>query len=198
MDQKTVDTYNKMALEYDEETVDFWEQFPREFFDKFIALAQGKVLDVGSGPGRDGLILQQQGLAVTCLDAAEAMVRLSAAKGLESIVGDFTQLPFTDHTFDAVWVYTTLLHVPKAEIHQPLQEIQRVLKPQGLLGLGLIEGTTEGYRESAGVNMPRWFSFYTKHEVSDLLEHHGFSTLYFEEFIPGKKKYLNFIARKMA
>jgi len=69
MDKKTIDTYNELAQEYDDETKDFWERFPRSILDKFIKLAKGSVLDVGSGPGRDGLILQQHGLSVTCIDA---------------------------------------------------------------------------------------------------------------------------------
>ena len=61
MDEKTIKTYNQMAKEYEDETVDFWKRFPRTFFDKFAELVKGKVLDVGSGPGRDGLLLKERG-----------------------------------------------------------------------------------------------------------------------------------------
>lgn len=197
MDQKTIDTYNQRALEYDEETTDFWERFPRTFLDKFIDLnPRATVLDIGAGPGRDGLLLQEKGLRVTCLDASEAMVKLSLARGLESIVGDFSQLPFPPGSFDAVWAYTALLHVPKSEVEQVLKEITRVLKPRGYLGLGLIEGDSEGYRESSGMNLPRWFSFFSKKEVDDLLQKHQFRVVYFEQFQPRSKNYLNFIAQK--
>lgn len=195
MDKQTIHTYDELALEYDKETTDFWERFPRTVFDKFIELTKGKVLDVGSGPGRDGVILQKAGLDVVCLDASEAMIKLSTERGLNSILGDFMQLPFEDGVFDGVWAYTSLLHVPKAEVEKPLSEIARVLKQGGIFGLGLIEGDTELYRESSGVGKPRWFSFYTKEEVESLLAKHGFEILYFEEF-EVKKKYLNFISKK--
>ena len=110
--------------------------------------------------------------------------------------GDFNKLPFENETFDAVWAYTSLLHVPKAEVDKPIDEIKRVLKDKGILGLGLIEGDTEEYKESSGVNMPRWFSFYKKDEIESILKNHGFEQLYFEEFKPGSKNYLNFIYRK--
>jgi len=61
----------------------------------------------------------------------------------------------------------------------------------------MIEGETEGYRESSGVNMPRLFSFYTKEELELLLNKHGFEIIYFETFKPGSKNYLNFIAKKI-
>lgn len=159
MDQKTIDTYNKLAQEYDAETVDFWERFPRTVIDEFTRNAHGKVLDVGSGPGRDGLLLKQAGLEVMCLDASEQMVLLAKERELNAMQGDFCDLPFEDESFDDVWAYTSLLHIPKADIGTALSEINRVLKPGGAFGLGMIEGDTESYRESSGVGLPRLFSF---------------------------------------
>lgn len=196
MDQKTIQTYNQMVKEYDDETVDFWQRFPRTFFDKFAELVQGKILDVGSGPGRDGLLLKEKGLEVICLDASEAMIKLCEEKGLQSVVGDFLSMPFENNSFDGAWAYTSLLHIPKADVSKAFDEVRRVLKDDGILGLGLIEGEKEEYRESSGVNMPRWFSFYTKEEIEKLLEKHNFKVLYFEQFKPGSKNYLNFIAQK--
>ena len=196
MDKQTVDTYNKMAQEYDYETVDFWERFPRTIFDFFIKSVHGKVLDIGSGPGRDGLILKESGLEVMCLDASEEMVKLSSGRGLDSVVGDFLNIPFPDESFDGAWTYTSLLHISKSDIDKAFLEIKRILKTGGILGLGLIEGSTEEYRESSGVKMPRLFSFYQKKEVENLLEKHGFKITYFESFKPGSKNYLNFIAEK--
>ena len=196
MDAKTVDTYNLMAKEYDDETADFWQRFPRTFFDTFAERIQGKVLDIGSGPGRDGLLLKEKGISVVCLDASTEMIKMCEEKGLESILGDFAALPCDNKSFGGVWAYTSLLHVPKSEISKALSEIHRVLHNGGMLGLGMIEGNTEGYRESSGVTTPRWFSFYTKEEIEHLLAQHGFSVLYFEQFRPGSKNYLNFIAQK--
>lgn len=197
MDQKTINTYNKMAKEYDDETVDFWERFPRTFLDKFIELSGKKIIDVGSGPGRDGLLLQQSGKEVICVDASEAMVKFSSERGLESILAGFDNLPFENKLFDGVWSYTALLHVPKKSIDTSLKEISRVLKPSGIFALGLIEGNTEEYKESSGVDMPRWFSFYQKDEVINLCKQHGFELIYFETFKPRSKNYINFIFRKL-
>lgn len=194
MDGKTIATYNETARDYDAETSGFWDLFPRTVIDMFAKHAQGRVLDVGSGPGRDGLLLKEEGLDVTCLDASEAMVALSSSQGLVSVVGDFSALPFPDKAFGGVWSYTALPHVPKSEVHVPLSEIHRVLAPGGVFGLGLIEGETEGYRESSGIQLPRWFSYYRKEEIEELLVQHGFSVIYFEQFNPRSKNYLNFVS----
>jgi ubiquinone/menaquinone biosynthesis C-methylase UbiE len=196
MDNQTIDTYNKMAKEYDDETVDFWDRFPHAFLDKFIELSGDKIVDVGSGPGRDGLLIQQNGKEVVCVDASEAMVKLSSERGLRSVLSGFDNLPFADESFDGVWSYTALLHVPKKSISTPLKEISRVLKSSGIFALGLIEGNIEEYKESSGVNMPRWFSFYQKDEIENLCKEQGFELVYFEAFKPRSKNYLNFIFRK--
>lgn len=197
MDQKTIDTYNQMAAEYDEETTDFWEKFPRTFLDQFIATSGVRILDIGSGPGRDGLLLQKAGKDITCLDASEEMVRISKERGLESVVGDFMHLPFPDASFDGVWAYTSLLHVAKADIGRALGEIKRILNEGGILGLGLIEGEGELYRQSSGMSLPRLFSYYSKEEIEILVQGYGFELVYFEAFKPGSKEYLNFIFRKL-
>lgn len=196
MDNKTIDTYNKMAIEYDDETTDFWDRFPRTFLNKFIELSGNKIIDVGSGPGRDGLLLKQAGKDIVCVDASEAMVKLSNDRGLQSVVADFSNLPFENQSFDGVWSYTALLHISKKSVDNAIREISRILKSSGVFALGLIEGDTEGYKESSGVNMPRWFSFYNKDEVINLCKNHGFEVIYFETFKPGSKNYLNFIFRK--
>jgi ubiquinone/menaquinone biosynthesis C-methylase UbiE len=113
MDQQTIDTYNRLAKEYDDETIDFWNQFPRTFLDKFVELSGMRIVDIGSGPGRDGLLLQQAGKEVVCTDASEAMVKLSTERGLKSVLAGFDNLPFEDQLFDGVWSYTSLLHIPK-------------------------------------------------------------------------------------
>ena len=197
MDQSTINTYNKTAKEYDEETVDFWEQFPRTFLDKFIELSGEKVVDIGSGSGRDGLLFKQAEKEVVCVDASEEMIKLSSERGLQSVLASFDDLPFKDELFDGVWSYTALLHTSKKSVETPLKEIYRVLKPAGFFALGLIEGDSEGSTESLGDGMPRWFSFYQKEEVLVLCKKHGFELIYFETFKPRSKNYLNFIFKKI-
>jgi ubiquinone/menaquinone biosynthesis C-methylase UbiE len=198
MDIETIDTYNAMAIEYDTETTDFWERFPVGILEKFSEKVSGPVLDVGCGPGRDGLLLKNRGVDITGVDASEEMVRIATSRGLSAVVGDFMALPFPDDSFGGVWAYTSLIHVPKSEVANAFAEIARVLKTGGILGLGMIEGDSEGYRESSGVSLPRWFSFYTKEEIETLLTTHDFEVLHFETFKPGSKSYLNFITRKIS
>lgn len=202
-DTQTIDTYNKMAEIYDAETADFWRDFPNNFLDVFAnhtLTTPGRdaktVLNIGSGPGRDGVLLKNRKLEVTRLDASHAMVAQCKKRGLAAIEGDFMTLPFADKSFDAAWAYTSLLHVKKSDVGTALAEIARILKSGGTFGLGLIEGTEELYRPSSEIASLRWFSFYTKEEVETLLAAHGFKVLYFDTIKPGSKRYLHFVAQK--
>lgn len=86
--------------------------------------------------------------------------------------------------------------MPKAAVDQSISEVKRVLRAGGIFGLGMIEGESEDYRQSAGVKKPRWFSYYSEKEVRSLLEKHDFEVIYFEKFQPGSHHYLNFICRQ--
>jgi ubiquinone/menaquinone biosynthesis C-methylase UbiE len=196
MDKITIDTYNKMAIDYDNETADFWQTFPSGILNTFAEKLEGRnVINIGSGPGRDALLLQEHGCKVICLDASSKMVEMCQAKGLEAIEGDFMQIPFTPKSFDGVWAYTSLLHIPKADIGKAFEEISRVIKVGGYFGLGLIEGSGELYRNSSGINQPRYFAFYTRDEIEKLMSEFGFEVIFFDEFKPQSKKYLNFVAK---
>ena len=99
----------------------------------------GKVLEVGSGPGRLAvrLVREAPGMTLIGLDISEAMVeratrRAAGADLLESArfeVGDVAALPFADGEFDGV-VSTLSLHHWAIPV-KGLAEIHRVLKPGG-------------------------------------------------------------------
>lgn len=197
MDARTIDAYNQFARVYNDETEDFWNRFPRELINEFADRVSGAVLNVGSGPGRDGVLLRDRGLDVTCFDASEAMIAMTELQGFRSILGNFESMPFADGEFDGVWAYTSLLHVPKAEIDISMKEISRILRSGGVFAIGMREGDFDGYRSSSEINELRWFSFYTKSEIEEILKRNGFEVAHFAEYKPGTKNYLNFIATKI-
>ncbi len=104
-----------------------------------LPLAEGKVLDVGTGPGtlvRD-LARRLPGLQVYGIDLSEDMIKLACAHArhehLEERVhfesGDVAHLPYADQSFDVV-VSTISMH-HWSELAQPLRELYRVLRPGG-------------------------------------------------------------------
>lgn len=197
MDKTTIGSYDRIAQEYARHTDGFWAKMSSPtFIEEFVASVSGKrILDVGCGTGRDGLIFKKSGLSPTCLDASRAMLKLVSAKGLPAVQGDFCQLPFGESTFDGAWAYTSLLHVPKSGIDGVLSELRRVLKPGGILGLGLIKGSGEKYQDFKNDGNVRLFSYYDSEELHDLLEMNGFEVVDTKEIKPGSMMTLHFLAK---
>ena len=91
-----------------------------------------RVLEVG--PGRGELaerIVRELGAEVVAVDQSPRMVELTRARGVEAIVGDVQELPFSNGQFDCVLAAWMLYHVP--DLDRALRELQRVLRPEGRL-----------------------------------------------------------------
>jgi SAM-dependent methyltransferase len=91
-----------------------------------------RVLEVGSGKGSLAFrIANEIQCEVVGLDSSAAMVSASTALGVETILGDVRNLPFSDGSFDAVVAAWMLYHV--SPLDQGLSELARVLRPSGRL-----------------------------------------------------------------
>ncbi len=101
----------------------------------------GRILDVGTGPGRIAITLGQADPAASIVgvDLAESMLALARshidAAGLSRritcVVGDAKALPWPDGYFDAVISNTILHHIPDPV--PALAEIARLTAPGGIL-----------------------------------------------------------------
>ena len=103
-------------------------------------LGQGggrSLLDVGCNWGRWTTAAARAGYRVTGIDPKEKAIaaarRVAAQLGVtaEFVVGDVRQLPFHDDSFDAVFSYSVLQHLSKADARAAVAEIGRVLRSGG-------------------------------------------------------------------
>jgi SAM-dependent methyltransferase len=95
-----------------------------------------RVLEVGAGSGRDGLMLARGGARVVSLDYSLPSLRLIKAQAagdgsLSACCGDAFALPFADGTFDIVFHQGLLEHFRNPD--DLIAENARVLKPGGYL-----------------------------------------------------------------
>lgn len=129
--------------------------------EQFIALLKSEhrhnVLEVGSGPGLDGLQFIRAGIHYTGVDLSEENVRLARAKGLDVSVASARQLPFADGTFPAVWTTSMLPDVPSTDIDGVLRELVRVTAPGGPIAVGLWSGEDDEVLNPADDVGPRRF-----------------------------------------
>ncbi len=101
----------------------------------FAAVAEGQpldVLEVGCGRGElaERMSRELPG-QVIALDQSARMVELTAARGVEALIGDVVDLPFGDGSFDCAVAAWMLYHA--SDLDLALEELRRVLRPDGRL-----------------------------------------------------------------
>ena len=191
----TIRTYDAIHDLYDAETRDFWEKFPAATVREFVSRLHGKdVLNLGSGPGRDSLILREQGLSVTCIDGSKEMVEMTSRLGFKSIQADLRDLDLAE-LYDGIWAYSSLIHLTYDESKTLLEKIHNLLRPGGILFLGLIEGKGYETRNVANSSYTRYFEYYDENKVESLLHGTGMKIGYRGAFRPGNHTYLNYIMK---
>lgn len=103
----------------------------------------GRILDAGSGSGRDTLAFLQRGYEVEAFDASPALCTLSTQlTGVEAQVlrfQDFDSPP----RHDGIWACASLLHVPKDELRDAVSRLIGALKPDGALYVSFKHGAEE-------------------------------------------------------
>ncbi|MCA1029768.1 class I SAM-dependent methyltransferase [Bacillus timonensis] len=201
--QSLRDSYAKKATERDQTQVEAWKQREREkFLHSLLDNKLSTLLEIGSGPGREGIYFQEQGLQVVCTDLSPEMVNLCKEKGLEAHTMGFDDLTFSDQSFDAVWAMNCLLHVPKQEFESVIEGIRRVLKKNGLFYLGVYGGKdSEGMWEDDFYEPKRYFSFYHHEDIQQLVEKYfdivSFDILRPEEIGQKELSFQSFILKRV-
>lgn len=198
----TREAYDKVASAYmqrDQTIVD--ETFEvKKALEKFASLLpeHGKVLDIGSGGGRDARFFLAHGFQVTGIDFSERMIE--GAKSINSKIDyrvmDFEHLEFPPKEFDGIWANASLHHIPKANLKAVLEKIYNILKIGGIFFIKVKHGNQDGIRENQkfGKNLKRYFAFYQPEELAGLLESVGFVILNTE--VMTRSEWLDMLAKK--
>jgi demethylmenaquinone methyltransferase/2-methoxy-6-polyprenyl-1,4-benzoquinol methylase len=107
----------------------------RQVVDLTAARNGSSVLDVATGTGAQAFAFAKQGYHVTGVDLSEAMIAVARRKNrytnLKFEVGDATNLPFDDSSFDIACISFALHLMPLPIREQALSEMIRVVKSGG-------------------------------------------------------------------
>jgi ubiquinone/menaquinone biosynthesis C-methylase UbiE len=142
------------------------------------------------------------------------MLALAARRGIDIVRGIGEDLPYRDGAFDGVLIVTTLCFL--TDIKRTLSECHRVLRPSGILVVGIVPGESAWGRLYAakgreGHPLYSYAKFYTCAQVVRICADAGFvldraisclSTLPGEEPTPGLEEGINesagFVAMRFA
>lgn len=173
-DDRTLDFYARNAAQY----VQHGAEAPSRYLLSFVAAlpAHARVLELGSGSGRDAAFMLSQGVDIYPSDASSQLAREAESRvGRAVRLLRFNELEEAE-AYDAIWASASLLHAPASELSDDLARIHRALRPTGLFVASFKAGTGEG-RDELG-------RYYNYPDADTLLTHYreaaGWASLHIE------------------
>lgn len=116
--------------------------------------AQGRILDVGCGSGRDALAFQRAGWTVEARDASPRLAALAADLLGFPVPVERIEDMRDSSAFDGVWASAVLVHVEHDRIASALGVLARALRPSGVLFVSVKLG--QGTRTEQGRTFYLW------------------------------------------
>lgn len=176
--QVTVASYEEGATAYvegqDEPTADLVAAY-----DGFAGLLENgaRVLEIGSGGGRDAEELERRGLSVRRTDVTHAFVQLLRDAGHEAavidpLVDDLAD-PGRDAPYDGVWASASLLHVRREDLPRVLSNLAGATRDGGVLHLAVKEGDGAKFSAHGYIPGPRHFTFWREPALRAVLAEAG-------------------------
>ena len=169
-----------------------WHKFkkvPAQTTEKFLKNAKGKVLDLGSGSGRNMKKIKNGKMYL--VDFSEEMLKLAEKKAkkekipAEFVVADLTKLPFEKNFFDYA-ISISAFHCLKPKQHKKaIQELYRVMKPKSKALIGVWNFHSKRFNQKKGKEKlvdwqdkgKRYYYLFEEKEIHDLFKKAGFKIL---------------------
>lgn len=174
-----VDTYNKIAQEYDKEFGNDYSDTP--YVDKFLNYLEGnKVLDIGCGVGNLTKYIMDKGFNVEGIDLSKEM--LSIAKQKYSDI-KFYEMNMKEITlrkkYDGIMLAYSLFHLTKKEVIEVLPKYYDLLNSNGKILLILQYGQGERIvDEPLKKGLKIFINYYSQDEIIEILKNNNFKILY--------------------
>lgn len=173
--QKTVDTYNKSAVEL---AAYFKGIGPRvKDIGKALELAGGtqnpNVLEIGCGDGRDAKEIVKYTKNYLGFDISSELIKIAQghAPGVKFEVADAVSYKYPKD-LDVVFAFASLLHLDKFEVAQILKLVHVSLKPGGIFYISLKYMPKYVRKVKKDKYGERLFYFYNSSEIQNMASKH--------------------------
>ena len=160
-DRDTVRSYDAVAAEYAAEATAMPKWVATEI-DAFVAHlgGSGRVLEIGSGGGRDALELERRGISVRRTDVSKGFVELLRERGFEAdllvpLTDDLTDPQRPDSQYDGIWACACLIHVAREDLGTVLERLAEATRTGGRLHASVREGDGEDVSTRGSAAAPR-------------------------------------------
>lgn len=188
--------YEINAKRYAKETfpADMSEQYKR-----FLPLLRehARILDVGSGSGRDVCYFQKKGYQVTALEPSKNLCREIRKVFSGEIVCSDIQSYQPDQRYDGIWACASFLHLQEKEVLSFFEKINLYLNEKGIVYLSGKNGITIGKAADG-----RYFLEFTEQLVGKILavnDRMKLEELWYTEDVSGRKgfRWMNVVLKML-
>ena len=188
--------YESNAEHYAAETffADMSEQYQR-----FLPLLKkgAKILDVGSGSGRDACYFQKHGYQVTALEPSKNLCREIRKVFSGEIICSDIQNYRPKERYDGIWACASLIHLQEEEILRFFEKIDLYLNDNGVVYVSGKNGIPTGEGEDG-----RFFLEFTEQLVEKILtvnEQLKPEQLWYTEDVSGRQgfRWMNLVLRML-
>jgi ubiquinone/menaquinone biosynthesis C-methylase UbiE len=138
------DAYSARAAEYIDlfGSIDAAAEEDREYVLAWAQSVDGRIVDVGCGPGQWTNFLHEHGVDVEGLDPVAAFVAEAQRRYPDASyrIGRAEQLGVDDASVGGVLAWFSLIHTDPDRVGELLGEFARCVRPHGSLAIGFFEG----------------------------------------------------------
>jgi ubiquinone/menaquinone biosynthesis C-methylase UbiE len=179
-EKSTINYYDKHAKEWNK------RHKSGHLFDgqrkKLMTLVpEGKVLEIGVGPGRDAeVLIKHFGIEnYVGIEPAEGLQRIALKRNQEAKIfkKSIYDLDFPEDYFNAFWASAVLIHIPKSKLENVLKKIKRAMKRGAYGYISMLEGNEDMEKSREG----RYFSLWKKSEFEQRLKITGFEAVEYKK-----------------
>ena len=160
-DRDTVSAYDAAAADYAAEAAAM-PAWVAEEMEAFIARLSGtgRVLEIGSGGGRDAAAFERRGIDVRRTDVSRGFVELLRGNGVEAdlldpLTDDLTDPRHPGIAYDGVWACACLIHVARQDLGTVLRRLADATRTGGPLHVSVREGDGEEVSTKGDAAAPR-------------------------------------------
>ncbi|MGI6189793.1 MAG: methyltransferase domain-containing protein [Caldicoprobacteraceae bacterium] len=139
-----------------------------------------KIMDLGCGTGRHSIYMAEQGFEVYATDISETGLEITRSKArklnLNNIIfkqHDMRKMPYDNNSFDGILCVWTTGHGTLEDSRKNVNEIYRVLKPNGVVVIDYVSTLDENYGKGEEIEKD---TFINNVEGEENIPHH-YSTI---------------------
>lgn len=164
----------------------------RPFLD--VVGERGRILDVGSGSGRDVKAFRALGYEAVGIEASPELAALATHHVGPYFTVARVESFVTNDRFDAVWACASLLHLARAELYGTIRRLRGLLRPGGVFFATVQVGAGEQVQLDG-----RRYTYYSAPEFEDAIIEGGLQILRSwqsnDVMRPNGPRWINIIAR---